>query len=251
MSEFGGETYAKLVSRTGHDRACDRGLTCCVGGRPASQGAGRPGCQASLRLERTYIGGHIGYLWGRTRVEEDGEVTEPNASTNGTIGGVLAGYNWQRGPAVFGLEGDFGWTNAHGTGTTLPPPPIVVTTQAPNTYDVNWNAHIRGRAGYAFDNWLLFIAGGLAVADFEFHEGAITTTTIPGPPGGKFYGWSIGGGAEVAFTRNLVGRVEYLYDDYGHKDYTGLTGDPYRVSFRAQTVRGALAWKFDPFGMRP
>ncbi len=198
-----------------------------------------------------YIGGHIGYLWGRTRVEEDGEVTEPNASTNGTIGGVLAGYNWQRGPAVFGLEGDFGWTNAHGTGTTLPPPPIVVTTQAPNTYDVNWNAHIRGRAGYAFDNWLLFIAGGLAVADFEFHEGAITTTTIPGPPGGKFYGWSIGGGAEVAFTRNLVGRVEYLYDDYGHKDYTGVTGDPYRVSFRAQTVRGALAWKFDPFGMRP
>jgi len=30
-----------------------------------------------------------------------------------------------------------------------------------------------------------------------------------------------------------------------------VTGDPYRVSFRAQTVRGALAWKFDPFGMRP
>jgi opacity protein-like surface antigen len=55
----------------------------------------------------------------------------------------------------------------------------------------------------------------------------------------------------VAFTRNLVGRIEYLYDDFGHKDYTGVTGDPYRVSFRGQTVRGALAWKFDPFGMRP
>jgi len=195
-----------------------------------------------------YLGGHIGYLWGRTRVEEDGVVTEPNASTNGTIGGVLAGYNWQRGPVVFGLEGDFGWTNAHGTGAVLPP--VVITTQAPNTYDVNWTGHIRGRAGYAFDNWLLFIAGGFAVADFEFHEGAVTTTVLP-PPGGKYYGWSIGGGAEVAITRNLIGRVEYLYDDFGHKDYIGVTGEPYRVSFRGQTVRGALAWKFDPFGMRP
>ena len=62
-----------------------------------------------------YLGGHFGYLWGRTRVEEEGVVTEPNAATNGVIGGVLAGYNWQAGPWVFGLEGDFGWTYAHGT----------------------------------------------------------------------------------------------------------------------------------------
>lgn len=192
-----------------------------------------------------YLGGHLGYLWGHTRVEEDGEVTEPNASTSGTIGGVLAGYNWQSGPVVFGLEGDIGWTNAHGTGSAQ----IVVTPQAPNTYDVNWTGHIRGRAGYAFDNWLLFIAGGFAVADLDFHEGAIAITQTR--VGGKYYGWSIGGGAEVAITHNLVGRVEYLYDDYGHKDYTGVTGEPYRVSFRGQTVRGALAWKFDTFGMRP
>lgn len=194
-----------------------------------------------------YLGGHVGYLWGRTRVDEDGEVTEPNASTNGAIGGAMVGYNWQSGPVVFGLEGDFGWTNAHGTGEVVPPPPVI-TTQAPNTYDVNWTSHIRGRVGYAFDKWLLFIAGGFAVADFDFHEGATTTTTIVGA---KYTGWSLGGGAELAITRNLVGRVEYLYDDFGHKDYVGVTGDPYRVSFRGQTVRGALAWKFDPFGMRP
>ena len=192
-----------------------------------------------------YLGGHLGYMWGRTRVEEDGVVTEPNATTNGTVGGVLLGYNWQSGAVVFGLEGDFGWTNAHGTGQAV----IIPTIQAPNTYDVNWTSHVRGRVGYAFDNWLFFIAGGFAVADFDFHEGAITTPVVP--TGAKYTGWSIGGGAEVAFTRNLVGRVEYLYDDFGHKDYIGSTGDPYRVSFRGQTVRGALAWKFDPFGMRP
>ena len=47
-----------------------------------------------------YVGGHVGYIWGRTRVEEDGVVTEPNASTDGVIGGALAGYNWQNGPWV-------------------------------------------------------------------------------------------------------------------------------------------------------
>ena len=71
-----------------------------------------------------YLGGHIGYMRGRTRVEEDGVVTEPNAATNGTVGGVLLGYNWQSGPVVFGVEGDFGWTNAHGTGLAV----IITTT---------------------------------------------------------------------------------------------------------------------------
>ena len=89
-----------------------------------------------------------------------------------------------------------------------------------------------------------------AVADFKFQEGAITTTTTTRTiVGAKYVGWSIGGGVEVGITRNVVGRVEYLYDDFGSKDYIGITGDPYHVSFRGQTVRGALAWKFD--GLRP
>src|SRR5713226_5958757 len=105
-----------------------------------------------------YVGGHIGYLWGKTRVEEDGVVTEPGAKTNGIVGGVLAGVNWQTGPAVFGLEGDFGWTRAHGTGCAERCPIFsTTTTQAPNTYDLHWTSHVRGRAGYAVDNWLFFI----------------------------------------------------------------------------------------------
>ena len=41
-----------------------------------------------------------------------------------------------------------------------------------------------------------------------------------------------------------LGRIEYLYDHFGHKDYIGSDGDPYRVSLTGNTVRGALAWKF-------
>jgi len=42
----------------------------------------------------------------------------------------------------------------------------------------------------------------------------------------------------------LLGRVEFLYDNFGHKDYVGSDGDPYRVSLTGRTLRGALAWKF-------
>ncbi|MGB2586986.1 MAG: hypothetical protein WBC72_12765 [Pseudolabrys sp.] len=118
----------------------------------------------------------------------------------------------------------------------------------PNTYDVNWTGHVRGRLGYAFNTWLLFVAGGFAFADFNFHEGGPVSTI---PTGARYHGWSIGGGVEVAILRNLIGRIEYLYDDFGSKDYIGVTGDPYRVHFTGQTLRGVLSWKFDPFGKRP
>jgi len=216
-----------------------------------------------------YVGGHLGYLWGRTHVDDDGVTAERNARTDGIIGGVMAGYNWQINRAVFGIEGDFGWTNARGVGaeptdpgggtggssagddgsgtptTTLVP----VITHAPNHYDVRWTSHLRGRIGYAFDNWLVFAAGGFAAADLNFREGAISIDFVPTPNnGGKYYGWSIGGGIEWAFTRNLFARVEYFYDDYGHKDYVGALGDRYRVSLTGQTVRAALGFKFDPLG---
>jgi outer membrane immunogenic protein len=185
-----------------------------------------------------YVGGHVGYLWGRTHVEEEGVVIEDGAATNGVIGGALAGYNWQYNQFVFGLEGDFGWTNANGTGLA-----VVIPTQLPNTYDFNWTSHVRGRFGYAADRWLFFVAGGLAIADFNFHEGATTTTTTQ-ITGATYVGWTIGAGIEYAITQNLLGRVEYLYDHFGHKDYIGSDGDPYRVSLTGNTVRGALAWKF-------
>ena len=38
-----------------------------------------------------YVGGHVGYLWGRTHVEEDGVVAEDGVPTNGVVGGALAG----------------------------------------------------------------------------------------------------------------------------------------------------------------
>ena len=86
---------------------------------------------------------------------------------------------------------------------------------------------------------LIYAAGGLALAEFKFREngGAVQTTKL-------LTGWTIGGGIDQAFTKNLIGRVEYLYTDYGHKDFHVAPGDTYNIGFKTQTLRGALMWRF-------
>src|SRR5664280_2228786 len=54
-----------------------------------------------------YLGGNLGYAWGSV----DNNPTKPS----GFSGGVQAGYNWQTGPWVFGVEGDIQATGADDT----------------------------------------------------------------------------------------------------------------------------------------
>jgi outer membrane immunogenic protein len=184
-----------------------------------------------------YAGGHLGYLWGSTRVLDNGVVTDANARTNGVVGGVLAGVNWQTGAFVYGLEGDFGWANVRGTGHAVTP------VELPNEYKVKWTADVRARVGYTVAPMtLVFVAGGLALADFNFREGE---DAAPTTPGAVFPGWTIGGGIDQAFTNNLIGRLEYLYADYGGKSYTLAPDDVYEAHFKGHTLRGAIIWKFD------
>ena len=199
-----------------------------------------------------YAGAHAGYDWGRAHVIDNGVLAENAVPMNGAIGGVLAGINWQAGKFVYGLEGDFGVSDLHGHGTAggggggaggggggggaTPPDP----TPVPNAYDLNLSGNLRVRMGVAvMPTTLIYVAGGLALADFKFREnsGPIQHSEV-------LTGWSIGGGIDQAFTKNLIGRIEYLYADYGHKDFVVAPGDTYNIGFKSQTVRGALMWKF-------
>jgi outer membrane immunogenic protein len=178
-----------------------------------------------------YVGGHAGYMWGGSTVWDNGELFEKDAPTNGFVGGVLAGVNWQTGAWVLGLEGDFGWSNAHGTG--------IVLLEPSNHYDFNWTSHVRGRVGYATSNVLWFVAGGVALADFDYTQG-FSGITITGT---VFTGWTLGGGADFAIYPGWIARVEYLHDDFGDKNFL-ISGDTYRVRLTGETVRGALMYKF-------
>ena len=80
-----------------------------------------------------YLGGNLGYAWGSV----DNNPTKPS----GFAGGVQAGYNWQNGPWVFGVEGDIEASGAE-------------QTFAPWKFSNPWFGTLRGRSGYAFSNVL-------------------------------------------------------------------------------------------------
>jgi outer membrane immunogenic protein len=141
-----------------------------------------------------------------------------------------------------GIEGDFGWTNAHGNGIIINRPPAPPPT--PNLYNMRWDSHVVGKVGFASGQWMIFGTGGLAIADLNFQEGFVPPAGPIILSGGKYVGFSVGGGVEYAFTRNLLGRLQYIYDDFGGKTYVAADGGIYRVSLTSQTLRGVLSWKF-------
>ena len=210
--------------------------------------------QAMYDWNGAYLGGHAGYLWGDASIKEDFGPSY-GGDFDGFIGGVIGGWNFQSGNWVFGIEGDFGWTGADGTGAVM----CDDCESEIYTYDMNWNAHVRGRAGIALGEegrTVLFIAGGLAVADFKVGEQGIQGWS----DGGTFTGWTIGGGVNHAFSNNLIAGLEVLYDDYGSKSYSSdsdyvvcevacaaappLDRGSEKVSIDAVTLRGTLTYHF-------
>jgi outer membrane immunogenic protein len=109
---------------------------------------------------------------------------------------------------------------------------------------MRWDSHFVGKAGFASGQWMIFGTGGLAIADLNFQEGFVPPAGPIILQGGKYVGFSVGGGVEYAVTRNLLARLQYIYDDFGSKNYVAADGGIYRVSLTSQTLRGALSWKF-------
>ena len=92
-----------------------------------------------------YLGANLGGAW------TSGSLNIPGNNLYGGltefIGGVQAGYNFQLGHLLFGVEGDFdGATFGH---PALPTPTLGSVSQ-------NWIGTIAGRVGLVEDRWLVY-----------------------------------------------------------------------------------------------
>ena len=103
-----------------------------------------------------YAGVNGGGGWGHSYWSGNGTGI---GLSGGQVGGT-AGYNWQYGNAVLGLEGDIDWSGLKGTSTSSLCPNGCTTSQ-------NWLSTVRGRAGYAFGSVMPYVTGGLAVGDIR------------------------------------------------------------------------------------
>ena len=178
-----------------------------------------------------YVGGHVGGLWNDggdfsklerwkkwCRGETDQEwsdwkkVEHVKFSDDGDdvtlIGGVHAGYNWQSGARVFGVEGDVSFGDG-----------------------VDYLASLRARLGYARDNLLLYVTGGVAFAGFDD-----TSTVMSGKywkksvdfGGESEVGFVVGAGAEYKLASNLSIGVEGLYYAFGDGDDSKVDGNKWK-----------------------
>ena len=206
-----------------------------------------------------YIGVNAGGGFGKFKhpfsASIPGGPTVANGSiditSGGFLGGVQAGYNWQSGQMIYGVEADFQGSavkaedsldlNIFGNGVS-----------GELGTKVDWFGTVRARIGYTpVDRFMVYATGGLAyghvksyidasapTVPFDIHESRSKTKA----------GWTVGAGAEYAFTSNWTLKTEYLYTDLGKTTlYDGDLGGFHAklqndVAFH--TVRVGLNYKF-------
>jgi outer membrane immunogenic protein len=127
---------------------------------------------------------------------------------------------------VFGLEGDMDWSNIRGSAACG----AGFSCETRNT----WLSTARGRVGYAFDRFLPYVTGGLAVGDVKNSVAGVGSSTATKA------GYAVGGGIEAALAGPWTAKVEYLYADLG-RSASVLGAD---TKFNANIVRAGLNYRF-------
>ena len=172
-----------------------------------------------------YAGVNAGYGFGTSTWSAPVASPKPK----GFLGGGTAGYNWQSGAIVYGVEGDFDWSNVKGTVVCAG----VVTCETSSS----WLATFRGRVGYAFDRWLPYITAGGAYGSVKATPGVGLASSS------NQLGWTGGVGIEYAFMGNWSAKLEYLYVDLGSFN-AAVAPAVNNVSFKENIVRAGLNYKF-------
>lgn len=151
-----------------------------------------------------YIGANVGYQWGG--------VSNGGADPSGFNGGVQLGYSWQTGQLVFGVETDLQLSGADDRFGAW-------------QFSNPWFGTMRGRAGMAFNNILVYGTAGLAY-------GGLRVETPFGSESNSSFGWTAGLGLELGLMPNWSVRAEYLY--------IGLSGDNYAVTGRSHDLDSSV-----------
>jgi outer membrane immunogenic protein len=166
-----------------------------------------------------YIGINGGGGWGESKDQFGGSV-----KTSGGLFGGQAGYNWQYGNVVAGVEVDFDGADIDKT---------VTGVGASQKTKVDELASARARLGYTvLPNLLAYGTAGPGWGHIE-----VSQTFFPTVASDQF-GWTAGAGLEYKIPGwdHVIARAEYLHYDFA-RDNLG-------VKTTVDTVRGGVSYKF-------
>jgi opacity protein-like surface antigen len=176
-----------------------------------------------------YVGANFGAGWS------SGNLNIPGNNLYGgiteLIGGFQAGYNFQSGSLLFGVEGDFDWASFDHP--ALPFPTLGSVSQ-------HWISTVAGRVGLVNDRWLVF--GKLG-------GGWVHSTALLNVPGTNLSGsntdagWLIGGGIEYGFKAHWTVKLEYDY--LTQSNWVSNTIPAVSLSRDVQMVKAGINYKFE------
>ncbi len=175
-----------------------------------------------------YVGANFGGGWS------SGSLNIPDNNLYGGltefIGGVQAGYNFQAGHFLFGVEGDF-----DGAGFSHP----VLSNPTLGFVNQHWIGTVAGRVGLVNDQWLVFakLGGGWVQSD--------ATLNLPGTVwngSSTSSGWLAGAGIEYGFKPHWTVKLEYDY--LGLSNWTSATVPAVALNRDLQMVKAGINYKF-------
>lgn len=187
-----------------------------------------------------YVGANAGYGWssstnpsfnlsdttalGYATYVANGGFPTLSLNPKGVLGGLQIGYNFQQANWVWGAEADLQAAGLKDSSTITVTPPASVTGTSTVEHGLRWFGTLRGRAGYAMNNWLFYGTGGLIY-------GGVHSSLTQNSTNGYFAtdshtatraGWTVGAGTEVGWAK-WTAKFEYLYFDMG-RDTVNLLG---------------------------
>ena len=176
-----------------------------------------------------YVGANFGGGW------TNGSLNIPGNNLYGGltefIGGIQAGYNYQAGHLLFGVEGDF--DGASFNHPTLPVPTLGSVNQ-------RWISTVAGRVGFVDNRWLVFakLGGGWVQSDATVNVGGSNWngSSTSG-------GWLIGGGIEYGFKPHWTVKLEYDY--LALSNWTSATVPAVTLNRDLQMVKAGINYKFE------
>ena len=168
-----------------------------------------PAAPVGMTWTGFYIGGNLGAAFNSNDLSikdlsEEQDLSLKFSTDTELIGGVHAGYNWQTGPWVLGVEGDVDFAD-----------------------HINYLASARGRLGWGAGNWLFYGTGGVAFIDTDNNFVVVSADDGPfGFSGGNNQtGFVVGGGIDYKVAPHLSLGVEGLFYDFGSDDAHLVAGD--------------------------
>jgi len=198
-----------------------------------------------------YLGAHLGYDWENF----NGDSIHTDTGALGSIfskrftnvfAGFQGGYNYVVASNILlGVEADVSRNNAGAWG-------LGVNDGSFGQGVLDWSGTVRGRLGYAVNNWLFYGTGGFAWSEVNLTRVQISAFNPGAPPAtvetasATRTGWTAGAGIEVGVLSNLTVRAEYRHTEYDSFNVAfPLSSRAWFLSSRSEEVLLGANYKFN------